>query len=74
MLNQPAPTPYLAHDDKDYNEDNEPKGQMQSIAATVVMAIVYGVRMARYNLLNACQMLACKITKWTNNATNIYSG
>ena len=37
MLNKPAPTPYLADDDKDYDEDSGPKGQLQAIAATVIM-------------------------------------
>ena len=41
-LNRPASTPYLADDDKDYDEDNEPKGQLQSIAAKVIMNILYG--------------------------------
>ena len=65
MLLKPAPTPYLADDDKDYDEDNEPKGQLQSIAAKVIMTMLSGARMARYDLLHSCQILACKITKWT---------
>ena len=65
MLNKPAPTPYLADDDKDYDEDNEPKGQLQSIAAKVIINISYGARMARYDLLHDCQIWACKTTEWT---------
>ena len=38
---------------------------MQPIAAKVIMKILYGARMARYDLLHSCQILACKITKWT---------
>ena len=53
---QASPTPYLAHDDKDYDDDNEPKGQLQSIAAKVIMNILYGARMARYDLLHSCQI------------------
>ena len=56
ILNKPTPTPYLADDDKDYDEDNEPKGQLQSIAATVIMNILYGARMARHDLLHSCQI------------------
>ena len=47
ILNKPAPTPYLSDDDKAYDEDNEPKGQLQSSAAKVIMNILYGARMAR---------------------------
>ena len=59
ILNKPAPTPYLADDDKDYDEDNEPKGQLQSIAAKVILNILYGARLARYDLLHSCQIWAC---------------
>ena len=58
ILNKPAPAPYLADDDKDYDEDNEPKGQLQSIAAKVIMNNLYGARMARYDLLHSCQIVA----------------
>ena len=68
MFNKPAPTPYLADDVKDYDDDNEPKGQLHSIAAKVIMNIWYGARMARYDLLHSCQILACTITKWTNRS------
>ena len=42
ILNKPAPTPYLAEDDKDYDEDSEPKRHLQSFAAKVIMNILYG--------------------------------
>ena len=29
------------------------------------MKVLYGARMARYDLLHACQALACHVTKWT---------
>ena len=60
MLNKPAPTPYLVDDDKDYDEDSEPKERLQSIAAKVIMKILYGARMARHDLLHSCQILACE--------------
>ena len=65
VLQRPAPTPYLADDDKEYDDSAEPKGELTSIAAKVIMKILYGARMARYDLLHSCQILACKITKWT---------
>ena len=64
MLNKPAPTPYLADDDKDYDEDKEPKGQLQSIAAKVIMNMLYGVKMASSDILHSCEIVACKIAKW----------
>ena len=59
-LSKQAPTPYLPDDDKDYDESKEPQGQLQSIAAKVIMKILYGARMARYDLLHVCHVLACK--------------
>ena len=42
-----------------------PSGLLQPIAAKVLMKILYGARMARYDLLNAvCKLAAC-VTKWT---------
>ena len=41
------------------------KGELQPIAAKAIMKILYGARMARYDLLHSCQILASKITKWT---------
>ena len=64
-LTKQAPTLYLPDDDKDYDESKEAQGQLQSIAAKVIMMILYGARMARYDLLHVCHVLACKITKWT---------
>ena len=64
-LTKQAPTPYLPDDDKDCDESKEPQGQFQSIAARVIMKILCGARMARYDLLHVRHVLACKITKWT---------
>ena len=42
-----------------------PSGVLQPIAAKILMKILYGARMARYDLLNAvCKTAAC-VTKWT---------
>lgn len=44
--------------------DAEGGGQLGSIAAKVLMKILYGARMARFDLLRAVNHLACYITKW----------
>ena len=51
-------------DENEYDETKEPKGELQPIAAKVIMNILYGARMARYDLLHSCQILASKIIKW----------
>ena len=66
VLQKKAPTLYLADDEKEYDETKEFKGELQPIAAKPILKILYGARMARYDLLHACQILACKITKWVN--------
>ena len=40
------------------------RGQLQSIAAKVLMKILYGARMAHYDLLRAVSSLATMITRW----------
>ena len=47
--------------------ENMVEGKLKGIAAKVIMKILYGARMARYDLLHPCQELACRITKWTPN-------
>eukprot|EP00959_Pyramimonas_sp_CCMP1952_P125473 2623397-Pyramimonas_sp.AAC.1 len=49
-------------------DDPEPptqSGVLQPIAAKVLMKILYGARMARYDLLRAARQTASCITKWT---------
>jgi hypothetical protein len=46
------------------NED-EPKGELQPIAARILMKILFAARMARYDLLRPTCYLATKITKWS---------
>ncbi len=43
----------------------EPSGRLQPIAARVLMKILYGARMARFDLLRAVCGLASCVTKWT---------
>ena len=42
-----------------------PKGELHSIAASVLMKLMYAARMARWDLLRAISHLACFITTWT---------
>ena len=69
VLERRAPTPYLSEDDEKDAEDleNMVEGKLKGIAAKVIMKILYGARMARYDLLHPCQELACRMTKWTPN-------
>eukprot|EP00975_Prorocentrum_lima_P060700 12735673-Prorocentrum_lima.AAC.1 len=46
-------------------EPPEPSGRLQPIAARVLMKILYGARMARYDLLRVVSYLASTVTKWT---------
>ena len=39
-------------------------GVLADIAAKVLMKVLYGARMARFDLLRAVCSLACSITKW----------
>ena len=41
------------------------RGRLQPIAARVLMKVLYGARMARYDLLRAVNGLATEITQWT---------
>ena len=40
-------------------------GVLQSIAASILMKVLYAARMARFDLLYAVNRLSCYITKWT---------
>ena len=65
VLQKKALTPYVADDENDYDATKEPKGELQPIVAKVVMNMLYGARMARYDLLHSCQLWACKMIKRT---------
>ena len=45
--------------------DDEQGGVLQPIAARVLMKVLYGARMARFDLLRAVCHLACFVTKWS---------
>ncbi|MDE0839965.1 MAG: Ty1/Copia family ribonuclease HI, partial [Kiritimatiellae bacterium] len=53
----------LAEDDPKL--EGEQPGRLQPIAARVLMKLLYGARMARYDLLRAIAYLATCVTKWT---------
>lgn len=65
MLEKHAPTPFLSDADKAYDDSSEPKGVLRSCASKIIMKVLYGARMCRYDLLHACQALACTVTKWS---------
>lgn len=46
-------------------DTEEPPGILAGIAVCVIMKILYGARMARYDLLRPVQYLASSVTKWT---------
>ena len=43
------------------------KGKLASAACAVLMKILYGARMARWDLLKVVSMLAQRVTKWTTS-------
>jgi hypothetical protein len=57
-------TPFL-EESPDSADESGNAGALQPIAARILMKILYGARMARYDLLRPCCHLATKITKWT---------
>ena len=59
-----APTPFL---DDSSSSESEEKGQLSSVAAKVLMKLLYAARMCRYDLLRAICSLAQMITKWSKS-------
>ena len=55
-------TPYF--EDNSTVETEEPRGELQPIAARVLMKILYAARMCTFDLLRPCCFLATKTTKW----------
>ena len=53
--NNKKPKPELAEADR---------GQLASVAASVLMKVLYAARLARFDLLRATCRLACYIAKW----------
>ena len=60
----PAKTPFL---DESKLDPCTKEGLLQPIACKVLMKILYGARLARFDLLRPIAALATKITKWNTN-------
>ncbi|CAE8594044.1 unnamed protein product, partial [Polarella glacialis] len=59
-----AATPFLDEDKLPEEDDNEP-GKLADAACSVQMKVLYGARLARFDLLKAVAGLASKVTKWS---------
>ncbi|CAE8630163.1 unnamed protein product, partial [Polarella glacialis] len=59
-----ASTPFLDEDKLPEEDDNEP-GKLADAACSVLMNVLYGARLARFDLLKAVAGLASKVTKWS---------
>jgi len=45
--------------------EEDASGELADAAASILMKILYGARMGRWDLLKAVTSLATKLTKWT---------
>ena len=61
----PARDPCSSEDAAPPGSVDEVRGRLQPIAARVLMKVLYGARMARYDLIRAVNGLATEVTKWT---------
>ncbi|CAE8629534.1 unnamed protein product [Polarella glacialis] len=59
-----ASTPFLDEDKLPEEDDNEP-GKLADAACSVLMKVLYGARLARFDLFKAVAGLASKVTKWS---------
>ena len=59
-----VPTPFLSDSDTD-PKGEDAKGRLSTIAASVLMKVLYAARVARFDLLKAVQSLACRVSRWT---------
>ena len=59
---KPAKTPFL--DESKVESPSENKGPVAPISCKALMKIMYGARLARFDLLRPIAALASKITKW----------
>ena len=53
-------------DDPNIVPSTESEGRLQPIAAKVLMKILCGARLARFDLLRAVCHLACHVTRWSS--------
>ena len=54
--------PTVTHED-----ENQSKGNLSSVAASVLMKLLYGARVARWDLLRGVTRLASRISRWSTN-------
>ncbi|CAE8734045.1 unnamed protein product, partial [Polarella glacialis] len=59
-----ASTPFLDEDKLPEEDDNEP-GKLADAACSVLMKVLYGARLARFDRLKAVAGLASKVTTWS---------
>ena len=46
-------------------EASEEQGELSDVASSVLMKLLYGARMARWDLLRAIGILSSRVTKWS---------
>ena len=61
---KPARTPFLDESKVENSSSDNKEGLLAPIACKVLMKILYGARLARFDLLRPIAALASKITKW----------
>ena len=66
-----AAIPFLDEDRLVEADDAVNTGALQPIASSVLMKVLHGARMARFDLLNAVANLAKNVTKWNANCDKI---
>ena len=61
---KPAKTPFLDESKVENTASDNKEGLLAPIACKVLMEILYGARLARFDLLRPIAALASKVTKW----------
>ncbi|CAE8637047.1 unnamed protein product, partial [Polarella glacialis] len=67
-----ASTPFLDEDKLPEEDDNEP-GKLADAACSVLMKVLYGAGLARFDLLKAVAGLASKVTKWSVSCDKLFA-
>ena len=50
------------------DDDSEPRGALAKVASSVLMKLLYGARVARWDLLKAVTRLAGRVSRWTRQS------
>ena len=66
-----AATPFLDRDRLVEADDAVNTGALQPIASSVLMKVLNGARMARFDLLKAIANLAKNVTQWSANCDKV---